>query len=222
MASTTRSRIDVYTTLLDSIQYLDFMPGSVIREQELAASLGVSRTPVREALLRLSSEYLVDIFPQRGTYVSKIDFSIAHETAYMRHLLDSNICRELCDSHTPIQDAVEQELFFMSLAVKKQQPVEYIKHDNAFHRAIFAVAGHELIWDIISQSRAHYNRILTLELQLPGVLEKSYQEHNDIVHHIEDGNQTALQEVLCRHHDHNSMAAKENTLREAFPDYFQA
>ena len=58
-----RSRGEVYTELKDAIQYLDLMPGSVIHENELIEQLGVSRTPIREALIRLASEYLVDIYP---------------------------------------------------------------------------------------------------------------------------------------------------------------
>lgn len=221
MPSSLRNRPNVYATLLDAIQYLDLKPGSIIKEQELAAQLGVSRTPVREALLRLSSEALIDIFPQRGTYVAEIDFNIAQETAYMRHLLDREVCLTLCRQRAPLQDTVEQQMYFMSLAVKKRQPVEYIKQDNAFHRAIFAAAGHEIIWNIISNSRAHYNRILTLEMQLPGILQKSYDEHQSILASIESGNATRLIEILERHHDHTSMPEKEKLLRSEFPDYFQ-
>ena len=71
------SRSEIYHILKDDIQYLRLMPGSIIRENELAEQLGCSRTPIREALIRLSSEYLVDIYPQRGTYVSNIDFPLA-------------------------------------------------------------------------------------------------------------------------------------------------
>ncbi len=57
-----RSRIEVYTSLKDAIQYLELMPGEMIHENELVEKLGVSRTPIREALIRLASEYLVDHF----------------------------------------------------------------------------------------------------------------------------------------------------------------
>lgn len=64
----TGNKVDVYQTLKNAIQYLALMPGSTINEQELASELGVSRTPIREALIRLSSETLIDIYPQKGTY----------------------------------------------------------------------------------------------------------------------------------------------------------
>ncbi len=216
-----KSRIDVYDSLKDAIQYLELMPGSIIHENELVEKLGVSRTPIREALIRLSSEYLVNIYPQRGTYVSTIDFHLAHEIAYMRHLLDTEVCLDLCRQHTRLQDAVEERMFFMQQAVKRCDVVGYIKNDNAFHNAIFAVAGHEMIWEIISNSRAHYNRMLTLDLQRPGVMEKSYQEHLDIVSAIESGDEKALTAILDRHHDHQDMQTREKEIRAMFPAYFE-
>ena len=72
-------KINVYATLKNAIQFLDLKPGSVISESQLIEELGVSRTPIREALIRLSDELLIHTYPQRGTYVSKIDLSLAKE-----------------------------------------------------------------------------------------------------------------------------------------------
>lgn len=215
-----RTRVDVYDTLKDAIQYLEFMPGSIIHESDLVEKLGVSRTPIREALIRLSNEYLVDIYPQRGTYVSTIDFHLAHEIAYMRHILDTEVCMTLCRQRIAVRQAVDERLYFMSQAVKQRDVVGYIRNDNAFHDAIFSVAGHQMIWEIISNARAHYNRMLTLDLQRPGTLDKSLKEHQDIVATIESGDEAALAAILDRHHDHNDMKERERAIREQFPEYF--
>ncbi len=216
-----RSRIEVYDSLKDAIQYLELMPGSIIHENDLVQKLGVSRTPIREALIRLSNEYLIDIYPQRGTYVSTIDFHMAHEIAYMRHVLDTEVCMILCRNRTPLQEAVEEKLYFMSQAVKRRDVVSYIRNDNAFHNDIFTVAGHQMIWEIISNSRAHYNRMLVLDLQRPGVLEKSFQEHQNIVKTIEQGDEEGLIQILNRHHDHQDMEEREREIRDMFPAYFE-
>ena len=215
-----RSRIEVYTLLKDAIQYLEFMPGSIIHENELIKKIGVSRTPIREALIRLASEYLVDIYPQRGTYVSTIDFHLAYKVAYMRHILDREVCMTLCRERVSLRDAVDEKLYFMSQAIKRRDVVGYIKNDNAFHNAIFAVAGHELMWEIISNSRAHYNRMLVLDLKRPGMLEKSFQEHQDIIETIEQGKEDALADILDRHHDYREMPEREHEIRAMFPEYF--
>ena len=215
-----RSRIEVYTSLKDAIQYLELMPGEMIHENKLVEKLGVSRTPIREALIRLASEYLVDIYPQRGTYIATIDFHLAHEVAYMRHVLDREVCMTLCRKRVSLREAVEEKMYFMSQAVRHKDVVGYIKNDNAFHNAIFAVAGHEMIWEIISNSRAHYNRMLVLDLKRPGILEKSFQEHQDIVRTIEQGNEEELEKILDRHHDHRDMSEREREIRAMFPEYF--
>lgn len=215
-----RTRVDVYSLLKDSIQYLDFMPGTLIREVDLVEQYGVSRTPIREALLRLSTEYLIDIYPQRGTYISNINFKLARECTYMRHILDSEICMDLCRKRIDLDPYMEENLFFMSKAVKNQDVKAYIQSDNAFHNTIFEVAGHEMVWEIIANSRAHYNRVLTLDLRRPGILEKSFREHMDILKYIKSGDGVALNELMEQHHDYRDMPEREKEIREMFPEYF--
>ena len=216
----TGNKVDVYQTLKNAIQYLALMPGSTINEQELASELGVSRTPIREALIRLSSETLIAIYPQKGTYVSRIDFEFANEVAYMRHILDTEICLTLCRERVDLHDAVDEILYFMRAAVKKKNVIEYLKKDQEFHKALFAYGKHELIWDIISTSRAHYNRFVILDLQLDGKLENSYQQHCDILDSIASGDEKKLLEILDVHHDHTGVDYE--MIQKNFPEYFEA
>lgn len=213
-------RTDVYRSLKDAIQYLHIMPGSVLHEAELTDRLHCSRTPIREALIRLSGEYLVEIYPQRSTYVAPIDFHLANEVAYMRHLLDSDVCLLLCREKASLGEATEQTLYFMERAVQKRDVLEYIRLDNAFHGAIFSVAGHDLMWTSIANSRAHYNRVLVLDLRRPGMLQKSFEEHRQIIRCIESGQTKALSAILDVHHDHQNTASHEQAIRTQFPEFF--
>jgi DNA-binding GntR family transcriptional regulator len=213
-------RVQIYEVIKDSIQYLELMPGSIIREQELASQIGVSRTPIREALIRLAADFLIDIYPQKGTYVAKIDFGLAQEIAYMRHILDMDICLKLCGNKAKIKEFLSDNFYFMSNAVKKGHVQEYIINDNEFHRSIFNYAGHKIIWGFISDSRAHYNRVLMLDLRRPHMLEKSLEEHHQLVDYIESGNKTKLREILERHHDHNNIIKLSHELKTLFPAYF--
>ncbi len=93
---------------------------------------------------------------------------------------------------------------------------------GGFHNAIFKVAGHETIWEIIANSRSHYNRVLTLDLQRPGALEKSYKEHIQIIQLIEGGDIDQLQMLLENHHDYTlNTDERETVIRELFPQYFE-
>jgi len=217
----TRTKTDVHNQLKDQIQYLELMPGSVIRESDLIDRMGVSRTPIREALIRLSNEYLIDIFPQRGTYVSTISFGIARECAYMRHILDTDVCVELCRQRRNLEEELEDSLFFLQKAVNRKQVVDYIKSDNQFHQRIFEIAGHEMTWSIISDSRAHYNRVLALDFRREGVMETSMKEHCEMVRLIAEGDEKRLRDLLDMHHDYIHMRQKEEILRHEFPTYFE-
>jgi len=215
-----QGRPTAFRELKDAIQYLEIMPGSTIVESELSEKLGVSRTPIREALIRLSEEHLVNIYPQSGTYVAKISFELAYEVAYMRHLLDSDISLKLCRERVKISDAIDEPIYFMQTAIRCGDIVSYIRHDNQFHGKIFELAGHSTIWNIISNSRAHYNRVLTLDLRRLGRLEQSLEAHKKIVEFIESGDEKSLISVMDQHHDHHPDKEWEKEMCSLFPEYF--
>jgi DNA-binding GntR family transcriptional regulator len=210
------SKVNVYTILKNAIQFLVLKPGTKIVEADLAAELGVSRTPIREALLLLSDELLVEIFPQRGTYVSKIDLSLAKEMAYMRHIIENEILLNMCREQAKVKDLVEDKLYFMNLAVKKQDVTEFILKDDEFHGALFSYGKHDMIWKIISNTRSHYNRILVLDMMLPNSLNDSYRNHLKIVECIESGDENGLVEILNLHHEYRGF----DNINEKYREYF--
>lgn len=213
------NKLKVYHTLKNAIQFLELKPGTQIVEAELSTKLGVSRTPIREALMRLADEMLIEIYPQRGTYVTKIDLPLSKEMAYMRHILETKILMKLCDEKVDLQDIVEDKMYMMSLALKRNDPIEYIRQDAEFHRSLFAYAGHEMIWDIINSTRVHYVRTLVLDMSLPSNLKKSFESHQLIIDYIQTGNKEKLLEVLEDHHDFK-MSKTDEDLVENYPDYF--
>lgn len=215
-----QGRSVAYTMLKDAIQYLELMPGSILVESELIERMGLGRTPIREALIRLSEEMLVNIFPQSGTYVAPISFEIAREVAYMRHLLDRDVCLTLCAQKITLRDRLDEQFYFMRSAIKRADVAEYIRQDNRLHGIIFELAGHEMIWNIISNSRAHYNRVLMLDLQGEGRLDHSLEEHEEMVACIESGDRKRLDEIMANHHDHNPGPEFAQEIRAKYPEYF--
>lgn len=209
---------DIYQAIKDEIQFLNLQPGTRINEMDLSTELGVSRTPIREALIRLADEMLINIYPQRGTYVAKIDIALAREMAYMRHILETEICQDLCRRKVRISEQVERQLHLMSLALKKQDTIEYIRNDEAFHREIFNIGNHLEIWKIISSTRAHYNRILVLDLSIPDSMKASYEDHLALVQYIENGEIDQMMKLLVSHHDHQNFD-HEAQLKAMYPEY---
>ena len=215
-----KSSVEVYEVLKNEIQYLVLKPGVHVREVELIEKFGVSRTPIREALLRLSADGLVDIFPQNGTYISKISYKLATEVAYMRHLLDEDVCMQLCRNQTSVREAVDEALYFMSVAERKRDIAEFVRQDDRFHGALFRIAGHEQIWRIVESSQAHNNRVRVLDMQRENTMPPSLKEHIRIVECIESGNEIGLHKIMETHHDHTDSPERENLFRELYPDYF--
>lgn len=214
-----RQKIDVYKILKTKIQFLQLAPGTPINDSVLASELKVSRTPIREALLRLSNEYLIDIYPQSGTYVAKINVHLIKEIELLRHIVETKIALTLCEKKEDISEDVAESLLLMELAAKNNHIQEFIQSDEKFHRQLFAHAGHEIMWNIISTNRIHYTRFLMLDMTFPNVLADSIKDHQDIVKYIHDGHIEKLEELLVRHHDHQSFI-REKEIREKYGNYF--
>ncbi|WP_313559779.1 GntR family transcriptional regulator [Ruminiclostridium cellobioparum] len=91
----------IYQELKNKILNLEYKPGQMISETEISDLLKVSRTPVREVFIRLSHEKLINIYPQKGTFVSLIDLSYVSESVFMRNLLENQIVREIMEKSAP-------------------------------------------------------------------------------------------------------------------------
>ncbi len=88
----------VHDALRDAIVRVAILPGQAISETEMAASFGVSRTPIREALIRLADEGLIDIYPQAGTFVSRIDLAAVREAQFVRQTLETAVGIEAAEA----------------------------------------------------------------------------------------------------------------------------
>ena len=211
------NKVNVYDTLKNAIQFLYLKPGMVITEAELKETLGVSRTPIREALIRLSDEMLVDIYPQRGTYVSKINLELAREMAFMRHIVETEIFMDLCRKKANVSEIVAEALFFMKKALDKSNVVEYIKTDAMYHKAIFSFAGHSPIWKIINNTRMHYVRFLMLDMEYPDTMDESFRQHEEIAELMAAGEEEKLAALLEVHHDYKRLE-EETDIMQKFPN----
>ena len=208
----------IYMEVKNKILYLDYKPGQMISETEISDMLKVSRTPVREVFIRLSYEKLINIYPQKGTFVSLIDLPFVEESIYMRNLLESQVVREVIEAGGELPQEIKKNLRQQKELVDESGTIEeFLELDNEYHRLIFKAAGHETIWDIISTTRIHYNRYRVLTMYEPEMLRKVYNEHYEVVELIEN-RKTDSFSILKRHHysglDHSK------ALKEKYPDYF--
>jgi GntR family transcriptional regulator, rspAB operon transcriptional repressor len=212
------ARARVYANLRDAIVRAELAPGRQLSENELAASLGVSRTPVREALQRLRDDRLVEIVPQLGTFVSPISTRAVADAQFIREALECAAVRVAAERVTADDvEALEQNLAAQERAGASADFDAFYVLDDQFHQAICDLSGRN-VWNITQRAKGHLNRIRRLSLPMPAYLSEMIAEHREIVtrlaEHDPDGAERAL-----RHH--LRMVLREvPRIREQHPGFF--
>jgi DNA-binding GntR family transcriptional regulator len=183
-AATAASRI--YSDLRSELVSLQRRPGEAISEAQIALSFGVSRTPVREAILKLSDEGLLEIYPQSGIFVSRIPIAALPEAVIIRKALEETTARLAAERATPSQIlALRSVLERQREAHAAGDSETFHQADELFHATVADVAGYPGIWKFIQQVKVHVDRYRRLTLPQQGRMPKVIAEHEAIVAAIE-------------------------------------
>lgn len=191
-------------TLKDAIEEMiavgEFAPGQHLDETELAASFGVSRTPIRETLIQLASMGLVVIRPRRGAVVAELGPQQLVERFEVMSELEAICARLAARRMTPAeQGALVAAHAACKEAMDSQDPDDYYVKNEAFHEAIYAGSHNQFL---IEQARSLYRRLRPyrrLQLRVRNRVNNSYAEHDQMVQAIVDGD-GELAERLTREH----------------------
>ena len=116
------------------------LPGQAISETEMAAGFGVSRTPIREALIRLADEGLIDIYPQAGTFVSRIDLAAVREAQFVRQTLETAVAIQAASTAAGVT-VFEPILERQERAIRDNDFPEFFASDEDLHRTVFELGG---------------------------------------------------------------------------------
>src|ERR1700733_12735972 len=176
----------IYSDLRVELVSLQRRPGEAVSEAEIALSYGVSRTPVREAILKLSDEGLLEIFPQSGIIVSRIPMAALPEAIIIRKALEETTARLRAGPATTSQ------ILVLRAILERQREAEAARDSDAFHQAdevfhatIAEIAGHPGIWKLIQQVKVHVDRYRRLTLPQTGRIAQVIAEHEVILAAIE-------------------------------------
>ena len=190
----------VYSLLKRMIIGLVFKPNESLSEKELALRLGVSRTPVREALIRLADETLVDVFPQRGTVVSPIKVAEVMEAQFLREALESAVARRAAEQPSPaLVREMTRLLDMQRQAATAGQPEDYMPLDEAFHRAISEGIAMPRAWRLIQSVKGQMDRVRFLSLPNKAHMLLLTDQHAEILKAIETQDPDRA-EAAMRHH----------------------
>jgi DNA-binding GntR family transcriptional regulator len=202
-----------------NIESLQLKPGSTVSENELAKELGISRTPVREALQELQKNNLIEVYPQRGITIAHIDFNVVEEMVFLRNVLEKAIIEELCDCITEANlKELEGNIQLQEFYLKSKDTRKIYELDNEFHKAMFTICHKERLYSLMEATQVHFNRIRTLSLF--SVKEpKTVQEHKAIFNAIKARNKDEAVNLIENHLSRYKLDQKE--IMAAYPEYFK-
>lgn len=202
----------------ENIIHLDLEPGSQVSENELSAELGLSRTPVREALIELSKVKIIDIQPQKRSVVRLIDYDLVEESRFMRNVLECAVVELVCGMAKPddverLRENVRLQKFYLD----SFYPENLMALDNEFHQTLFEIARKAQVFSLMQNISIHFDRVRSIALSTVKDL-KIVQDHEDITNAITRGNPAAAKELMELHLSRYKIDA--TAIRETYPQYF--
>jgi DNA-binding GntR family transcriptional regulator len=185
-------------TLRRRIISLDLAPGEALSENELSQEMGVSRTPVRESLILLREEGLVQVFPQIGSFVSLVDLTRVAEAQFVREAIE---CTSLVDVATDADgmSGLRGILAEQRNAERSGDLEGFFRLDEDFHRELLRLAGHEAAWTAVNSAKAHLDRARRLSLIDTRPISTLIEQHEAVVDALAAGNLEVANSSL-RHH----------------------
>lgn len=217
--SSSGARHGVYTVLREAIVSGRFAPGRKLSENELAGELGVSRTPVREALAMLRDERLVAIRPQLGTYVTLISDDAVADAAFIREALECAAVRLTAEGAGDAGLAqLRGNVARQGEAVEAGDLAAFDRLDDDLHKLLCELSGRRMVWDLSRRANGHLARVRRLSLPDPGYLREMVTEHEEIIRAIER-HEPDIAEHTLRHHL-RMVLSHVPEIRRAHPDFF--
>ena len=206
--------------LKDNIIHLELKPGSMVSENELAAQMGLSRTPVREALMGLPKVRLVDVYPRRGSAVALIDHDLVEEARFMRGVMEGAVVELDCGMLTEDALARPRENIALQRRHLADGTMEWLwSLDNAFHSLLFQIARKEQTYQMMTGFTAHFDRVRNMSL-VTVKNSRIEDDHALIVDALAARDKAAVRHLMARHLSRYKV--DEAALRAHYPaEYFK-
>ena len=209
------ARALAFTEVREGIIRGDHLPGASLSENELAATLGVSRQPVREALLLIAQEGLVEVRPQSGTYVTAIDADRVREAQFIREAIEVTSLAA-CAAPSAEQERMLRGILSAQRAAHDRDA--FYPLDEDFHRALLGLAGHANAWAAVSAAKGHLDRARYLGMSATRDVQAYVDDHARIVDALVAGDADAACAEL---RDHLRFVFVDlEAVQQQHPEYF--
>lgn len=212
---------EAYAALKRGIIEFEYVPGQRLSAKEVRERLGLGRTPVREAIVRLQQEGLVYTRPKSGSYVSLISMKKAECAHFLRCSVERPVVREAAakaqgSAAAPIVQSIQSQ----KAAIAAHEQRAFFDADNEMHAAIYALAGRSLEWEWLARESVDLDRFRWLHVKARGLGWQSILDEHEALFRALAANEPEEAAYLVEHHLHVMLDEKEEVL-SAFPEYFQ-
>ncbi|MDF2589492.1 MAG: transcriptional regulator, GntR family [Anaerocolumna sp.] len=175
----------VFNKIREDILSGKYSHNEELKETAIGMELGVSRTPVREALRQLELEGLVNIIPNKGAYVNGISEKDIHDIYIIRSYLEGLCARWACDNITQVQiDELEEIVYLSEFHAKKEHHEQIVELDNKFHQMIYDASNSKILNHVLSDFHHYVQRIRKITLASETRATNSNKEHTAILEAI--------------------------------------
>ncbi|MFG6332176.1 MAG: GntR family transcriptional regulator [Lachnospiraceae bacterium] len=217
------ARMYAQRMILDNIINLELPPGSALSENELSLALRLSRTPVREALIEMGRLGLVEIIPQKGSFVTRIDYELIEESKFMRLSLENSVLRLICGQGISEESMERIRHCMAAQKTTAETCTDYgimMQLDKEFHRLLFASVGKLRTHEFLQTQMVHFDRLRTLayETLKKAKVDQMINDHENVLYALEKRDGELAEMVMTRHLTRHEIDKKE--LDNYCPDYF--
>ena len=203
----------------DNIISLDLEPGCIVSEKELSSLMGLSRTPVREALIDLSKSGIVDIFPQHGSMVSRIDYEQIEEAGFMRESMEVAVVALACEMATEEDfHYFDDNLMLQEATLARGDGPGLLAHDNEFHGRLFSLCRKNRCYGMLKSMSVHFDRVRQMSL-VAMKNSKVVEDHRLILSAVRARDPERAKEVMHAHLTRYKV--DRETLRQRYNEYFK-
>jgi len=210
----------VYDILHRNIINLNLVPGTVMSEKDISEKMEVSRTPVREAFIRLSNDALVTVIPQKRSFVSRINLARVREERFLRESLEISILEELIlhNEDLPLEN-LYVNLENQKTAMEESDSTKLIELDDTFHSLFFDLAGKHMCYEVIMNFSSHYRRVRYLSMSVSGVSDENMKNHSELLQLVEKRDLEKATKTMKNHL--RKLNVEKDIIYKKFPKYFK-
>lgn len=190
----------VYLSLKDAIVSLAYRPGQIMRKRDICEQLGISRSPVSEAVTRLAADGLVDVVPQAGTFVARFSKDEIREGAFLREALElaavEHVAKTITDDQVKL---LKRNLRVQQAHVEDLDVQGFYELDTEMHNLILGFTNYRRLAAMAETSWLQVNRARQLVLPNPRRVADTLAEHQAIVAALEDRDPEAARQATKTH-----------------------